>query len=424
MTSSELSGFHRLSLEERLSLLKAHAQLTDQEIATLKKQGTLDLNTANNMIENVVGTVSLPLGIATNFRVNGKEYLIPMAVEEPSIVAGASYAAKLTRPEGFTATAMDPVMIGQIQLLGIGDPPEAAQKIEGKKQDILNIANIDSAMAKRGGGLKDLECRIVPSERGAFLVVHLLIDVRDAMGANAVNTMAERLAPELEKLTGGEARLRILSNLAVHRRAQAKAIWTPQVLEREGMAGGQVIEAILDAAAFARADPYRAATNNKGIMNGVDAVAIATGNDFRALEAGAHAFASLEGYQPLATYEKVGDNLVGTIDLPIAVGTVGGSIKTNPTAAIALKILGVSGAQELAQVMSAVGLAQNFAAVRALATEGIQRGHMRLHAKNLAITAGATGQEIDAVVEQLVAGNDISVSAAQSILASVRETNK
>jgi hydroxymethylglutaryl-CoA reductase len=423
--SREFAEFRRKTPEERLAIVKASAALTEEEAGLLRREGALDLATANRMIENVVGEMQLPLGIATDFVINGRSYLVPYALEEPSVVAGASYAAKLALPEGFQASSDEPVMIGQVQLLGTRDPEAARKDVLAKKMEIVEFANKqDPTLVKLGGGVRDLEARVLESPRGRMLVVHLLVDVRDAMGANAVNTMCEAIAPKLEEITGGKVRLRIISNLATKRLARAKAVWKKEALEesvrKHGLdtKGEEVVEAILDAWAFAAVDPYRAATNNKGIMNGIDAVVVATGNDFRAVEAGAHAYASLSGrYLPLTKYEKDRDgNLVGSIELPIAVGLVGGATKTHPIARIAVKILGVKTAQELAQVLAAVGLAQNFAALRALATEGIQRGHMRLHARNIAVLAGATGDLADEVAEQMVKEKAVRVDRAKEIL--------
>ena len=419
MRRSDISGFYKLPIEERLRLLKDFAGLTDEEVNILKKTGALELDSANRMIENVVGTTELPLGIATNFLINGKDYLIPMAIEEPSVVAAASYAAKLARPKGgFNTNSTEPIMIGQIQLVSVNDIEKAAQEILNKKEEIIELANKqDPILIKFGGGVKDVEVRKINTKRGEMLVIHLLVDVRDAMGANAVNTMAEAVAPFLEEITGGKARLRIISNLADRRIARAKAIWSKDIL------GEELVEGILDAYAFAEADQYRCTTHNKGIMNGIDAVVIATGNDFRAVEAGAHSYAARNGkYRSLTKYYKNEDgDLVGEIELPVAVGTVGGATRTHPIAKIALKILGVKTAKELGEIIAAVGLAQNFAALRALASEGIQRGHMELHATNIAVLAGAKGDEIDEVAEQMIKEGNINVQRAKEILEEMKK---
>ena len=415
---SNISGFHKLSVNERLNILKEFAGLTDEEAELLKKTGALELDSANRMIENVVGTTELPFGIATNFLINKRDYLIPMVIEEPSVVAAASYAAKLARPGGgFKTSSTEPIMIGQIQLLS-HNPEEAAKKILDHKQELLELANSrDSVLIKLGGGAKDLEARIIDTEEGKMVIIHLLVDVRDAMGANAVNTMAEFIAPEIEKVTGGKVRLRIISNLADRRLARAEAVWKKDVI------GEDTIDGILAAYHFAEADQYRCTTHNKGIMNGIDAVAIATGNDFRAIEAGAHSYAARNGrYQSLTKYRKnENGDLVGSIELPMAVGLVGGATRTHPVARIAVKILGVKTANELAEIIAAVGLAQNFAALRALATEGIQAGHMKLHASNLAIMAGAKGEQIEKVVNQMIDEKNISVSRAKEILEKLSE---
>lgn len=427
MEGLKFSGFYKKPPEERLNILKEFAKLTDEEVEILKKTGALGMETADRMIENVVGTTELPFGLGLHFLINGKEYVIPMCIEEPSVVAAASFAAKLAKPSGgFKTSSDEPVMIGQIQILGFENFEIAKKAVLDNKEKILSKANKrDSVLVSLGGGAKDVEVRKVKSEIGDMLVVHLLVDVRDAMGANAVNTMCEEISPLLEELTGGYVRLRIISNLADKRLARARAVWKREELEKSTrglMRGEDVVNAILEAYHLAENDPYRCATHNKGIMNGIDAVVIATGNDFRAVEAGAHSFASITGkYKPLTRYykNKEGD-LVGEIELPIAVGTVGGATRTKPEARVALKILGVKSAKELSEVMAAVGLAQNFAALRALATEGIQRGHMRLHAKNIAVTAGAKGEEIDRVCKKMIDEKNITVSRAKEILEEIR----
>ncbi|HIH19929.1 TPA: hydroxymethylglutaryl-CoA reductase, degradative [Candidatus Micrarchaeota archaeon] len=422
MASSELKGFYKKSLDERLAALNGFAGLSESEIALLKKYGALDFETANRMIENVYSTHALPLGVATNFKINGKDYLVPFALEEPSVVAAASNAAKLCRENGgFIAVADSPVMIGEIQLVGALKPDDAVKKIHAAKQELMDFAKTkDSTLIKLGGGPVELSAKVLDTDRGKMIAVYLEVNVLDAMGANAVNTMCEALAPKLEELSGGKARLRIISNLATKRLARAKAVWTRKALEESfkgEISGAEVVEAILDCYAFACADIYRAATHNKGIMNGVDAVVIATGNDWRAVEAGAHAYASLSGkYLPLTKYSKdAKGNLVGEIELPIAVGIIGGATKIHPLAQVALKILGVKSARELAGVIASVGLAQNFAALRALATTGIQKGHMSLHAKTLAASAGAKGAMIDAIAERMVKEKAVSFSRAQEL---------
>ena len=423
MASSSIEGFYKKSLDERLGAIKEFAGLSSEEIALLKKCGALDFETANRMIENVYSTHALPLGVATNFKINGRDFLIPFAIEEPSVVAAASNAAKLCRDSGgFAADADKSIMFGQIQLVGITDFDSAAKKIGSAKKELIAFAKTkDSMLIKLGGGPTDLYAKAIETPRGKMLVVYLEVNVLDAMGANAVNTMCEALAPKLEELSGGKARLRIISNLATKRLARSKTVWTKKALEESTggkIKGDEIVEGVLDAWAFACGDPYRGATHNKGIMNGIDAVAIACGQDWRALEAGAHAYASITGkYLPLSKYskDKNGD-LVGEIELPIAVGIVGGATKTHPLAQIALKILGIKNAGELACVLASVGLAQNFAALRALSTEGIQRGHMTLHAKNVAVMAGAEGVLIDEVAAQMVSEKNVSTARAEEIV--------
>lgn len=421
-------GFYKKTPEERLRILKEFAGLTDEEADILGKSGALGLDTADRMIENVVGTCEFPFGLGLHFLINGKEYVVPMCIEEPSVVAAASFAAKLSKESGgFETSSDDPVMIGQIQIMGFENFEKAKKVILDKKEKILSKANErDSVLVSFGGGAKDIEVRKIESEVGEMILVHLFVDVRDAMGANAVNTMCEEISPFIEELAGGYTRLRIISNLADKRLARAKTLWKREALEKSTkgfMKGEEVVNAILEAYHLALNDQYRCATHNKGIMNGVDAVVIATGNDFRAVEAGAHAYASVSGkYIPLTKYykNKEGD-LVGEIELPVAIGTVGGATRTKPEAKVALKILGVKTAKELSEVIAAVGLAQNFAALRALATEGIQKGHMKLHAKNIAVIAGAKGDEIDEVSKKMIKENDISVESGKKILDEIRK---
>ncbi|MEM3723371.1 MAG: hydroxymethylglutaryl-CoA reductase, degradative [Candidatus Hadarchaeales archaeon] len=413
--TSEISGFYKLTPEERLQKVKEFADLTEEEVELLKKAGALPLDQANRMIENVIGTFPLPLGIATHFLINGRDYLIPMAIEEPSVVAAASNAAKMARAKGgFTAESTRPVMIGQIQLTKIENPEEACRKIEERKEEILSLANAqDPMLVKVGGGAVDVTARSIDTMAGKMVIIHLLVDVRDAMGANAINTMCEAVAPTIEKITGGKVFLRIISNLAVHRLARARAIFS-----KEALGGEDVVDGILQAYAFAAADPYRCATHNKGIMNGVIAVALATANDTRALEAGAHAYAAMGGiYRPLTRWSKTSEgDLLGEIEIPAAVGVIGGATAVHPVAKICRKILRVNTANELGQVMACVGLANNLAAMRALATEGIQRGHMKLHARNIAAMAGAEGELIDLVAARLVAERKIRIDRAKEIL--------
>ena len=418
--TSRIPGFYKLSPEERLKIVAEFAGLTEEEMDLLRRFGGLDEATANRMIENVIGAFQLPLGIAVNFLINGRDYLIPMVIEEPSVVAAASNAAKMTRAGGGVFTmSTGSLMIGQIQVLGVKDPYRARFEILKNKDEIIELANErDPVLVKLGGGAKDLEVRVLESKVGPMIVVHLIVDVKDAMGANAVNTMAEAVAPRIASIAGGRFRLRIISNLADKRLVRA---WTR--VPPEAVGGKEVAEGIVEAWAFADADPYRAATHNKGIMNGVDAVVIATGNDWRAVEAGAHAYAARDGrYRPLSRWELDDKGyLVGTLEMPLAVGIVGGATKTNPLARISLKILGVKTAQELAAVIAAVGLVQNLAALRALAAEGIQAGHMSLHAKNIAVMAGAVGDEVDKVAEIMVREKCIRVDRAKEILEKLRK---
>ncbi len=418
--SSRLPGFYKLSLEDRASVVAELAGLTASEKAVLRGKG-LSPAQADQMIENVVGIHSLPLGIAVNFLINGQDYLIPMAIEEPSVVAGASFAARLVREGGGFATSSDePVMIGQIQVLDVADPQAAHSELLAQTSHLLQLADqTDPLLVSLGGGARDLIVRIVEdSAVGQMVVVHLLFDCRDAMGANTVNTACEALAPEVENITGGRVVLRILSNLADQRLARAKCTIPADSLAFESFAGQTVAKRIVEAYALAANDPYRAATHNKGIMNGIDAVAVATGQDWRALEAGAHAYAAHSGrYTSLSHWSvDAAGNLAGTLELPLAVGIVGGASRVHPTAKVALKILGVTTAQELAEVMAAVGLAQNLAALRALATEGIQRGHMELHARQVAIAAGATGDLVEIIAGRLVAEQKIRLDRAQELV--------
>lgn len=418
---SRIPDFYKLSAPERLAEVQARASLTDDEAAALRGEKGLDIAQADRMSENVVGTLALPLGIAVNFRVNGRDYLVPMAVEEPSVVAAASHAAKLVREGGgFAAKASASLMVGQIQVLNVGDPEGACLKLAAERGNLLGLADDqDPILVALGGGARDLEIRVIPETlAGPTIVLHLIYDCRDAMGANAVNTAVEALAPVVEEITGGQVRLRILSNLADRRLARASATVPVETLAMEGLEGSEAAQRIVEAYALAAVDRYRAATHNKGIMNGIDAVLVATGNDWRAVEAGAHAYACRSGqYGPLSTWETDGaGDLVGTLELPMAVGIVGGATQVHPTARVALKVLGVETAQELAEVIVAVGLAQNLAALRALATEGIQRGHMELHARRVAIAAGARGELIDRVVERMVEERAVRLDRAEAIL--------
>lgn len=420
---SRISGFYKLHIEDRLNELNQRVELSVEEFAALRGSPGLRLDQAEHMIENVVGTYALPLGIALNFQVNGQDVLVPMVIEEPSVVAGASFMAKLVRAGGgFSASATPPEMIAQMQILDVADPPSARLAILEARQELLAEAlEIDPVLKQLGGGPRDLEVRIIEaSPIGPFLVVHLIFDVRDAMGANALNTAAERLAPRLAELSKGRVHLRILSNLADRRLARARCTVPLGELAFEDFSAEEVRDGIIAAWAFAAADPYRAATHNKGIMNGVDAVVIATGNDWRAVEAGAHAYAARGGrYTSLSAWGKDDQgNLVGSLEMPMAVGIVGGATRVHPSARANLKLMGVESAARLAEVIVSVGLAQNLAALRALATEGIQRGHMGLHARQVAIAAGAQGEQIERLAEQLVSEKVIRIDRAQEILKS------
>ena len=419
MKTNQYSGFHKLTMEQRAAEVAEFSGLTEEEIGRLTNPGALTNEVADHVIENVIGTYQLPVGVAMNFLINGKEYVIPMVLEEASVVAAASNAAKMARAAGgFTTSYTGNIMIAQVQCIGVANPYFARQNILHHKEEILAIANEkDPVLVKLTGGAKDLEVRIVDSQIGPMVVTHLLVDTGDAMGANAVNTMAEAVAPTIEKLTGGTVKLRILSNLADHRLARATATFT-----KEAIGGEDVVDGVVAAYAFAAADPYRAATSNKGIMNGIDPVVVATGNDWRGMEAGVHAYCSRgDHYTSLTRWEKDADgNLTGSIELPTPVGLVGGATKIHPAAQACVKILGVKTAAELAQVIAAVGLAQNFAAMRALATDGIQKGHMKLHARNLATVAGATPEQLDAVVAKMVADKKVSVDYAKEILAGMQ----
>ncbi len=424
MTNSRISGFYNLTLEERRAKLAEASGQTPESLLPFTTGG-LSAESADHMIENVIGMYALPVGIGLNFMVNRRDVLIPFVVEEPSVVAGASFMAKLARAGGgFTATTTEPLMIGQMQLINVVNMNEARLKIYEHKAELLATADaIDPILKKFGGGARDLQVRMIEeSAIGPFIVIHLIYDVRDAMGANAVNTACEKLAPQIEAITGGKVHLRILSNLADRRIARVRCTVPVSELTMgfESFKGETVRDGIIAAYAFAAADPYRAATHNKGIMNGVDSVVIATGNDWRAIEAGAHAYAARSGkYTSLSTWGKDKDgNLVGTLEMPMAVGIVGGATKVHPAAQAAVKLMGVKTASELAEIIVSVGLAQNMAALRALATEGIQRGHMSLHARQVAIAAGASGELIEKVAAQMVAEKVVRVDRAEEILKS------
>ena len=414
MRNSSYSGFFKLPMEKRLSEVAEFASLTEEERGILSSADSLDADKADHMIENVIGKFALPMGVAINFTINGRDVIIPMVCEEPSVVAACSNAAKMARPSGgFKASSSGNVMIAQIQVMGVPTPSASKSMILEKKGEIIRICNEkDPVLVKMGGGVKDVEVRIIETLEGTMVIVHLLIDTGDAMGANAVNTMAEAVAPYIEEITGGSVELRILSNLADHRLVRARAVW-----KKEDIGGQEVVDKILNAYAFAEADPYRATTHNKGIMNGIVPVVIATGNDTRAIESGAHSYAARKGrYTSLTTWEKdENGDLVGSIEMPMAVGLVGGATKIHPAAKTAVKILGIDTAAELGQIIACAGLANNLAAMKALATEGIQRGHMSLHARNLANTVGAKGEVLEIIVKQMVREKKVRIEYAQEL---------
>jgi len=416
-----LKKIRDLSPEERLQAIGEVFENSPEFLLSLSGDGALPINVADGMIENVIGRFELPLGVATNFKVNGKDYLIPMALEEPSVVAAASHMAKLARVNGgFKAHSDRPIMRAQIQVMGVQDLKLAKKRILKYKSELISSANEkDKTLVSLGGGCEDLEVHLFDdTPSGPMLILHLLVDVRDAMGANTVNTMAEYIAPKVEKISQGRVRLRILSNLADRRLVTASVKIASSQFDTPDYKGDEVIKGILEAASFAVVDPYRAATHNKGIMNGIDPVVIATGNDWRAIEAGAHAFAAMSGrYSSLTQWSSSDEcELVGKITLPMAVGLVGGATKTHPAAKAAIELLGVKSSTELGQVIAAVGLAQNLAALRALATEGIQRGHMTLHARNIALQAGASSSEIDMVVQRMIDSRNVTMDNASKIL--------
>ncbi|MEW6265452.1 MAG: hydroxymethylglutaryl-CoA reductase, degradative [Thermodesulfobacteriota bacterium] len=419
--SSRIPGFHKFSIAERRKALQEFAGLSEQEVSLLSQPGALDLATADRMIENVIGTFELPLGLVPNLRINGRDYLVPLAVEESSVVAALANAANMARGGGgFFTSNSGPIMMAQIQLVRMTDPFGAKMKILEKKEEIVALCDEkDPMLVKLGGGCRDVEVRVIDSALGPMVITHIVVDTRDAMGANTVNTMAEAVAPLIEAWTGGKVYLRILSNLADKRLARARCLVPKDALKP----GPEVIDGIIQAWAFADADPYRAATHNKGIMNGITPLVIATGNDFRAVEAGAHAYAARTGrYRSLSFWEKDQDgNLVGTLELPLAVGLVGGATVMHPLAKLIVKVLDIKKATELAEIMAAVGLCQNLAALRVLAAEGVQRGHMSLHAKNIAHMAGASEELIDVVAGRLVAEGKVRIDRAQEILKELTE---
>lgn len=415
--TSRIPGFYRLDLRGRHLELRRRFGLSEDDLAVLRGSGMDGVAIADKMVENCVGILGLPIGLGLNFQVNGRDYVVPMAVEEPSVVAAASNMARIVRDSGgFEASVDESLMIAQVQVLGVGNRARAAAALEDAANRILDEANRRHPnMVARGGGAKSVEVRL-PDAEPEMLIVHLLVDCGDAMGANVVNDMAEGVAPIVEDISGGRVRLRILSNLADRRLARARCAIREELLRRPGHEGSSVAEGVVEACRFAAVDPYRAATHNKGVMNGIDAVGVATGNDWRGLEAGAHAYAARNGrYEPLTRWWRSDGKLHGEIELPMAVGTVGGSTRVHPTLVVLRKLLRAKSAPELAMVMSAVGLAQNLGALSALAAEGIQRGHMSLHARSVALAAGVAADEIDDVAAKLVRFNQFSASAAKQL---------
>jgi hydroxymethylglutaryl-CoA reductase len=426
LRNSRIPGFYRLGRAERLAKLVQHGFLNDEQAASLARPGgSLPFEIADKMIENVVGSFELPLGVGLNFVINGRDYAVPMVVEEPSIVAAVSHVASIVREAGgFDAEADRSVMTGQIQVVGLDDPAEAGRRVMAVRHRLLErIDMIEPGMRRRGGGAVDIDVHTLGSDStsrfGRMLVVHVYVDVCDAMGANLINTVCEGLAPEIELITGGTVYLRILSNLTDRRRVRARCRIPAPLLAWHGYDGAAVVDGIVRASEFAEADPHRAATHNKGIMNGIDAVALATGQDWRAIEAGAHSWAARgERYAPLAVWRRDDEGaLVGEIDVPMAVGIVGGPIRLHPTVRTALDMLAITSAGELGCIMGSVGLAQNLAAIKALATTGIQKGHMALHARSVAATAGATGELVERVAAVMIARNSIKVDEALRVLA-------
>lgn len=420
--------FYQLDLAGRQDILRQQVGITDDDLFAFLPEGGMKPELADAMVENAIGVFGLPLGIAQHFVVNGRAVLVPMAIEEPSVIASASFMAKLAQASGgFKAHMTSQEMIGQLQVLDLPDPYAAATLMQEHKAELLALVNQNAPrLVDRGGGAQDIQSRIIENSTiGSFLVVHLILDTRDAMGANAINSALEQLAEPVAELTGGRVHLKILSNLADRRLATAEATFAPEILAFGDYRGEEVRDGILEAWAFAAADPYRAATHNKGIMNGVDAVVIATGNDWRAIEAGAHAFAARNGhYTSLSTWRKdENGHLHGSLTLPMAVGTVGGATRVHPTAQANLKLMGVKSAQDLGEIIVSVGLAQNLAAMRALSTEGIQRGHMSLHARQIALSVGATPDQAQRIAAQLVKEKNINAQRAGEILAEMKENH-
>jgi hydroxymethylglutaryl-CoA reductase len=425
--NSRLKGFYKLSVEERREKVAELAGLDPEAVAALAATGELSEAAADRIIENVIGTLALPVGVATNFIVDGEHYLVPFALEEPSVVAAASNMAKRCHAKGgFVSDNTDPIMIGQIQVVGCEDPFAAKEALLSASDELISACNeVDPILVRFGGGCKGLEARVLDTQSGPMVIVHILVDCRDAMGANAVNTMAESIAPRVESITGGTVILRIISNLAVHRLARVRATFTPEEMVNAGESseeGAKVIDGIIQAYHFAAADPFRATTHNKGIMNAISAIAVACGQDWRAIESGAHSYAAHERtYGSLTHWEKDDEgNLVGSIELPMAVGLVGGAVRVHPTAKANVAIMGARTADELAKVIAAAGIAQNLGALRALATVGIQAGHMKLHSRNMAVTAGAADDEVEKVVKLAKESGRITAESIETALRQVR----
>ncbi|GLO64414.1 hydroxymethylglutaryl-CoA reductase, degradative [Oceanobacillus kimchii] len=424
MKSSRIPGFYNMSVDERRKLLKDNYDLTDEQMRNLSNNPSLSLDKANNMIENVVGTYELPLGMGLNFVINGKEYTVPMAIEEASVVASASHIAKIVRSAGgFEAKSRERLMIGQIQVVGCSDFKDAKQALLNQKDTLLSAANdAYPSIVKRGGGTRDLDVRILNEDANStysqMLVMHIYVDTCDAMGANMINTMVEAIAPIVEEITGGKVYLRILSNYADRSLASARCVIPPYLLTTGDFTGEEVRDGVIHAYEFAASDPYRAVTHNKGIMNGIDPIVIATGNDWRAVEAGAHAYAAKDGqYGSMTTWsEDEAGNLVGEIELPMSVGIVGGATRVHPLAELSLSIMNIESAAELAEVIVSVGLAQNLGALKALATDGIQKGHMALHSRSVAIAGGASGEMIDVIAKKLIDQKEIRVGKAKELV--------
>ncbi|MHA1194904.1 MAG: hydroxymethylglutaryl-CoA reductase, degradative [Promethearchaeota archaeon] len=420
---SRIPGFYKMKMKERQEYIARTLNLSENDLKLLQNLGYFSEERLNSIIENVIGSYQLPFALATNFKINDKDYLIPMVIEEPSVVAAASNAAKIARKRGgFFSDDINSLMIAQIQIVNVSNIKQAVKQIMSFKKDLLDLANeTDSFLIKLGGGARDLRIRVLNSKRGKMIIVHLIVNVLDAMGANIVNTMAEAIAPRLEMITKGKIYLRIVSNLSIYRVAKSRAIF-----DKELLGGDDVVEGIMMAYEFAKIDPFRAATHNKGIMNGIIALTLATGNDTRAIEAGAHSYAALTGkYLPLTSFSvDEENNLIGKIEIPLTLGIIGGITRVHPIAKLAIKILGVQTSNELAQVAAAVGLAQNVAALRALVSEGIQKGHMKLHAKNIAIMAGVPDNLLDQVVFHMMKSNDINMENAKRILSRLKINQK